>query len=173
MTSHYCPQCPKILSSIKVYNSHLSLAHDCYKDGIWVEEAAIKSLEKVKERVLFLMRRYSGCRNPDNGELFTRYKQYWLGHIYDAKTKMHDATPYAADIWMNRQLETVRRRAQEHRSRERKLRDAGLPYDNILPTEEHEHLADVREKTYRRYFSDPYLNEQGANIVVNGTGADL
>ena len=67
MTTRNCPypDCGELITSEKKMNEHLALRHEAYENGSPVRTESIRSLEKVKHRVEYLLRKIPSTRGND------------------------------------------------------------------------------------------------------------
>ena len=157
MAKRPCPICKVPYSESKI-NAHLAIAHESYPDGTPVGVATIKSLIEVKERVLFLLKKFPECRANDDWALWLKYDQYFVTDhllVWDANDKLYE--PFNKKGWTEKEMKmlyinhnTVGRARRLLQAKERKKRDAGLPFMDILPSERSQALADAKERVMRR-----------------------
>ena len=164
MGFYSCTYCGKDHKSEKAYNRHMVLEHEAFKNGDSISVSTYISLEKVSDRVLFLMRRYKGCCKPDNGDLWLKYLQFFTNAlVYDVSSQdyvLNDNEAQQNHIkhkklrWALAQLENVRRAAQKHRNNDKKfhMKDGTmLPHVCIAPTDEDQQKAIVSEQVHREW----------------------
>lgn len=157
-----CPCCPLIFTSDRKYNAHLALEHEAFEDGENIGLATIASLDKKRDQVLFLLRKYKEARSPHNWPLFKQYTKWFSpGHliVWDAAAKSYQTNP--KEGWDEEQvkllfieLEGVRRARQLLQAQDKALwhKDgAPKPHHCILPTEEAMVQARLVEEAYRKW----------------------
>ena len=147
MSSHYCPICHETIPSEKKLNVHLALQHESYENGSHVRIESIRSLERVKDRVHYLLRKIPSTRSSD-WHLFLLYNRYFNGlYVYNADTQTVQFRTVigvpVSEFLHQTSFESIRRSRQwlqEHDS-------------TLKPSERVEALRGAKEASYRAYFA--------------------
>jgi hypothetical protein len=160
---HPCPDCPEVLRSERAYNRHLAIMHESFSDGRDVSQATVLSLETKKDQTLFLLLKYPECRDPNNGELWTRVLQYFIGATLWDQNKQGVMLNAPEGVmprqqWSHslRQLEGYRRQRESLQEEDKKYHNEDgsirLEHRCIRPSETQIALAEASERAHRGYF---------------------
>ena len=140
------------------YNINLAFEEAYQYQEIRIE--SIKSLERIKDKVKYLLIKFPQARSSDK-ILYEKLLQYWYSHlvVYNADTKR--IQPRDKDGWSFEQwllfpsYETMRRSRQHLQEKARKSIRAGLStkqdYD-MLPSEKVAEQRAIKESVYKNYF---------------------
>jgi hypothetical protein len=155
--------CSEEFNSIEKHALHMALTHESFPSGQPIQEATLKSLAKIKDRVHYLLLRFPETRNPHNWMLWVRYAQaYATNHplVYDVEHKgwminrpngVLEAQDWKAILLP---IESVRRLRQKLQAEDRaKYHQAQtvLEHRCILPDEQATAEAAYKEETMRRW----------------------
>lgn len=156
-----CPYCSKGFNSEKVYNTHLALSHEAFESGD-IKKESIKSLEKIKDQVHFILLKIPGARSNDK-ILYESVIRYFYPNfmVYDPEDQLLKP-PYGRKGWTFKEwmtmpsYETCRRSRQHLQEKAKKNIKAGSSaMDDLLmlPSEKVEVQRELKELAYRRYFA--------------------
>lgn|GEM_PF-3159750 len=151
--TYECPYCHEVFTNEKKYNVHLAIEHEANPDGTPISVATIQSLEKVKDRVHFLLKKIPNTRNSDM-LLYLYYLRYWGQYlVYNQNTKLIQfRNPEGISI-----NEFIHLPAFETISRAR--RSIVAKHKELEPTDKIVAIRRAKEKAYHDYFANEKMND--------------
>ena len=156
-----CPFCSEILKSERSFCTHLALIHEAMEQGA-VQEQSIKSLEKTKDRVEFLLRKIPATRNSD-WLLYLYLLRFWgQALVYDTSTKLIQFKNPKGITYE----EFVRLPSWETCRRSRQSVVAKHP--ELQPSEPAVLARRAKERAYRGHFKDEKLEKAYADGESGG-----
>ena len=154
-----CQICKELLSSKAKLNIHLVFQHEAFDSGD-IRQESIRSLEKLKDQVKFILLKFPEARSNDK-ILYLKVMQYFSHNvIYDSNDKLikpasgKPGFSYLEWIFMP-SYETCRRSRQYWQEKARSNIKAGLGTreDNeLLPSEKVAVQREIKEQAFRQYF---------------------
>lgn len=154
-----CPYCPEVLKSERAYNKHLALSHESIMEGE-IRMESIKSLEKMRDQVRFLLIKIPASRSSDK-ILYESLLRYFYPDFmyYDPNDKRLKPTrggwTFEEYIRMP-SYETARRGRQIVQEKALKNIRAGIGTELdklVLPSDRVAFQREIKEKAYRYYLA--------------------